>query len=44
MATLVSDELRRREDRLLARRHKLASFRDADRSLENFDYVQRRVM
>ena len=25
MATLVSDELRRREDRLLARRHKLAN-------------------
>ena len=38
MATLVSDELRRREDRLLARRHKLAGFRDPDRSLENFDF------
>jgi DNA replication protein DnaC len=38
MATLVSDELRRREDRLLARRHKLASFRDPDRSLENCDF------
>jgi DNA replication protein DnaC len=37
IAALVSDELRRREDRLLARRHKLASFRDPDRSLENFD-------
>jgi len=38
MATLVSDELRRREDRLLMRRHKLAAFRDSDRSLENFDF------
>lgn len=38
MATLVSDELRRREDRLLARRHKLAGFRDPDRSLETFDF------
>jgi DNA replication protein DnaC len=38
IATLVSDELRRREDRLLARRHKLAGFRDPDRSLENFDF------
>src|SRR5512138_1631855 len=38
VAALVSDELRRREDRLLARRHKLASFRDPDRSLENFDF------
>src|SRR5688500_3939879 len=40
MATLVSDELRRREDRLPARRHKLASFRDPDRSLENLDRLQ----
>ena len=38
IATLVSDELRRREDRLLARRQKLASFRDPDRSLEHFDF------
>ena len=38
MATLVSDELRRREDRLMTRRHKLAAFRDSDRSLENFDF------
>src|SRR5260370_18773620 len=38
IATLVSDELRRREDRLLARRHKLAGFRDADRSLDGFDF------
>jgi DNA replication protein DnaC len=38
IATLVSDELRRREDRLMTRRHKLAAFRDSDRSLENFDF------
>ena len=38
VATLVTDELQRREDRLLARRHKLAGFRDADRSLETFDF------
>src|SRR3974390_864097 len=38
IATLVSDELRRRGGRLLARRLKLASFRDSDRSLENFDF------
>jgi DNA replication protein DnaC len=44
IATLVSDELRRREDRLLARRHKLASFRDADRSLENFAFDFNRKM
>ena len=44
VATLVSDELQRREDRLLTRRHKLAGFRDPDRTLDNFDSVQRRVM
>jgi DNA replication protein DnaC len=44
MATLVSDELRRREDRLLARRHKLAGFRDPDRSLETFDFDFNRKM
>jgi DNA replication protein DnaC len=38
LATLVSDELRRREDRLLARRHKLAGFRDPNCTLENFDF------
>ena len=38
VATLVSDELQRREDRLLARRHKLAGFRDTDRSLDGFDF------
>ena len=33
VSMLVSDELLRRQDRLLERRHKLARFRDADRSL-----------
>jgi DNA replication protein DnaC len=35
---LVSDELFRRQDRLLERRHKQARFRDPNRSLENFDF------
>ena len=35
---LVSDELLRRQDRLLERRHKLARFRDPDRSLDTFDF------
>ena len=39
LATLVSDELQRREDRLLARRHKQARFRDPDRSLDGFDFA-----
>ena len=38
VAALVSDELRRRQDRLLDRRHKLARFRDPDRSLDTFDF------
>src|SRR5436190_5797469 len=38
VATLVSDELQRRQDRLFARRHKLAGFRDPDRSLDRFDF------
>lgn len=38
VSTLVHDELVRRQDRLLARRHKQAAFRDADRSLETFDF------
>jgi hypothetical protein len=41
---LVSDELLRRQDRLLERRNKLARFREPDRSLDTFDYVQCRVM
>jgi DNA replication protein DnaC len=35
---LVSDELLRRQDRLLERRHKQAGFRDPDRSLDTFDF------
>ena len=38
VATLVSDELQRRQDRLFDRRHKQARFRDADRSLDRFDF------
>ena len=38
VSTLVTDELLRREDRLLERRHKAARFRDPDRSLETFDF------
>jgi len=38
VATLVTDELLRRQDRLFARRHKQARFRDADRSLDSFDF------
>ena len=38
VATLVHDELRRRQDRLLERRHKHARFRDVDRSLDSFDF------
>ncbi len=35
---LVSDELLRRQDRLFQRRTQQASFRDAERSLESFDF------
>src|SRR5579864_5819219 len=38
VSTLVSDELLRRHDRLLERRHKQARFRDPDRSLDTFDF------
>jgi len=38
VATLVSDELQRRQDRLFERRHKQARFRDADRSLDHCDF------
>jgi DNA replication protein DnaC len=38
LATLVSDELTRRSDRLLERRRKLAAFRDPNKSLDNFDF------
>jgi DNA replication protein DnaC len=38
VSALVADELCRRQDRLLERRHKLARFRDAERSLDTFDF------
>ena len=39
LSCLVSDELTRRSDRLLERRQKEAGFRDAQRTLDNFDFV-----
>jgi len=38
VSALVADELLRRQDRLLERRHKQAGFRDPDRSLDRFDF------
>jgi DNA replication protein DnaC len=38
VSALVADELRRRQDRLLERRHKLARFRDPERALDTFDF------
>jgi DNA replication protein DnaC len=38
IASLVSDDLTRRSDRLLERRRKQAEFRDVDKGLENFDF------
>src|SRR5215475_4706197 len=38
LSCLVSDELTRRTDRLLERRRKHACFRDAARTLDNFDF------
>jgi DNA replication protein DnaC len=38
LATLVSDELTRRSDRLLERRRKFAAFRDPNKTLDNFDF------
>lgn len=38
LSCLVSDELTRRSDRLLDRRRKEAGFRDANRTLDNFDF------
>ena len=38
VSALVNDELVRRQDRLFARRHKQAGFRDVDRSLDSFDF------
>jgi DNA replication protein DnaC len=39
LSCLVSDELTRRTDRLLERRRKQASFRDANKTLDNFDFT-----
>ncbi len=44
VSMLVSDELQRRQDRLFERRHKQARFRDADRSLDTFDFDFNRKM
>jgi DNA replication protein DnaC len=38
ISCLISDELTRRSDRLLARRRKQADFRDPDARLDNFDF------
>jgi len=38
LSCLVSDELTRRTDRLLERRRKQAAFRDANKTLDNFDF------
>ena len=38
VAALVSDEIVRRQDRLLARRLKKARFRDPDKTLDGFDF------
>src|SRR5450755_1474440 len=39
ISCLVSEELTRRADRLLERRRKHAGFRDAERTLDNFDFT-----
>ena len=39
ISCLVSDELTRRADRLLDRRRKQAGFRDAHKTLDNFDFT-----
>jgi len=39
VSVLVGDELLRRQDRLLARRIKAARFRDANRTLDSFDFT-----
>ena len=38
ISCLVSDELARRGERLLERRQKQAQFRDAQKTLDNFDF------
>ena len=44
VAALVADERQRRQDRLLARRHKQARFRDPDRALDSFDFTFNKKM
>jgi DNA replication protein DnaC len=44
VSALVGDELLRRQDRLIARRIQQARFRDAERSLDSFDYDFNRKM
>jgi DNA replication protein DnaC len=44
VSALVSDELLRRQDRLFARRTKQAAFRDAERSLDSFDFDFNKTM
>src|SRR5215831_16375733 len=39
ISCLVSDELTRRSERLLERRRKQAGFRDANKTLDNFDFT-----
>jgi DNA replication protein DnaC len=39
ISCLVSDELTRRSDRLLERRHKQAGFRDGGKTLDTFDFA-----
>src|SRR3954468_4457680 len=39
LSCLVSDELTRRSDRLLERRRKQAGFRDANKTLDGFDFT-----
>src|SRR5690242_21892993 len=39
MSCLIGDELNRRSERLLERRRKQAAFRDANKTLDNFDFT-----
>ena len=39
ISCLISDELTRRSDRLLERRRKQAGFRDANKTLDGFDFT-----
>jgi DNA replication protein DnaC len=44
LSALVGDELLRRQDRLFARRTKQARFRDAERTLDSFDFTFNKKM